>query len=421
MRLEVLADSKGAVIYVLNREEIYVGSVETNDIVIPSSEVSRKHLKLIIVDNKCFAIDQGSTNGSFINDERLIPGRREEFKMLTSIRLGEGVLLTLLDKDKGDLPEMPLREQFAEEKHIPIADEDKTRVISLKKLQKVKTEKVRKKRLKTLEAKLKKKKVIRKDKATLNNAIIAAFLVLAGTYAAMKVWDLNKVRRSKKTVIAQIKETRVLIDDTLDQFEEGSEVDQRISKALLIPVAEIAKHSEDVNCSLPEELFFCKRMPRGSRKKNGVFNYNRQLIFYIEQKEWLDRAEKLVTQYSVLQSAGNDLEKKLAKSENTDSEEVVIPTEDNELASMENLNRIAFLSFIKDHLSGIIPPEYMEFNFYLVFYSHAGNSKEIVNVLAIKASSITSLNQRYSEDFFKSKKIKAAQIIKRLNRFYRFY
>lgn len=402
MRLEVLADSRGAVIYVLNKEEIYIGSVETNDIVIPSDEVSRKHLKLIINDSKCFAIDQGSTNGSFINDERMIPGRREEFKMLSSIRLGEGVLLTLLDKDKGDLPEMPLREQFAQEKHIPIADEDKTRVISLKKLQKVKTEKVRKKRLKTLEAKLKKKKVLRKDQATLTRAFIAAVLIIAGTYSAMKVWNLNVARRAKKTVIAQMKETRVLIDDSLDQFEEGSEADLRIPKPLLIPVAEIAKHAEDPNCALPEELFFCKRIPRGSRKRNGVFNYNGQLVFYIEQKEWLARAEKLVAEHHTLREGGK-------------------PAEDSELSSMDNLNRIAFLSFIKDHLSGAIPPDYQEYNLYLVFYSHIGNDKEIQNVLAIKTLALSSVNQRYSEEFFKSKRFKPVQIIKRLNRFYRFY
>ena len=416
MRLEVLADTKGAVIYVLNKEEIYLGSIETNDIVIPSSEVSRKHLKLIIADNKCFAIDQGSTNGSFINDERMIPGRREEFKMLSSIRLGEGVLLTLLDKDKGDLPEMPLREQFAEEKQIPIANEDKTRVISLKKLQKVKTEKVRKKRLKTLEAKLKKKKVLRKDMAKLNRAIIAAFLIVGGTYAAMKVWDLTISHRKQKNVVGLLTETRVLIDDSLDQIEEGSEADQRIPKTLLIPVAEIAKHSDDVNCSLPEELFFCKRIPRGSRKKNGVFNYNGQLIFYIDQKEWLDRAEKLVAEYSSLIAT----EKKNGPTSETDGEEVK-PSEDSELSSMENLNRIAFHSFIRQYLSGSIPPDYQTFNLYLVFYSHIGTSKEIVNVLAIRAFTLPAVNQRYTEDFFKSKKYKPVQIIKRLNRFYRFY
>jgi pSer/pThr/pTyr-binding forkhead associated (FHA) protein len=81
MRLEVLEDKNGAVIYVLNRPEIYIGSTENNDIVIPATEVSKKHLKLIITDDKkCFVIDQRSTNGSFINDERLVPGKREELK-----------------------------------------------------------------------------------------------------------------------------------------------------------------------------------------------------------------------------------------------------------------------------------------------------------------------------------------------------
>ncbi|MFL5783225.1 MAG: FHA domain-containing protein, partial [Bacteriovoracaceae bacterium] len=64
MRLEVLTEAKGGAIYVLNRPEIYIGSSENNDIVITAGEISKKHAKLIVTDdNKCFIIDQGSTNG----------------------------------------------------------------------------------------------------------------------------------------------------------------------------------------------------------------------------------------------------------------------------------------------------------------------------------------------------------------------
>ncbi len=434
MRLEVLADNKGAVIYVLNRPEIYIGSTENNDIVIPALEVSKKHLKLIITDDKkCFVIDQGSTNGSFINDERLVPGKREEFKMHSSIRLGSEVLLTLLDKDKGELPELPLREQFVEEKKMVIADEDKTRVISLKSLQKVKTEKVRKKRLKTLEAKLKKKKTIRKDKATVNRAIMTALVIMGGTFAAMKIWDLQKERKARRTIVGQIKETQMLIDDEIESFDENV-TDLKIPDDLLIPVAEITKHVEDVNCSLQEELFFCKRMPRGSKNKNGAVNINGQLVLYVEQKEWLEKAQSLAVAYAATnipsdekvlteqdKIAAKRIENEKLDEEGEETPKEEIPPAENELGSIENLNRIATLSYLKTHLWSPLPQEFQTYNLYIVLYSHAGSELEIESVMAIRASLLGQVNLRYSEDYFKSSKFNPIKILKKLDRYYKMY
>lgn len=435
MRLEVLADNKsGAVIYVLNRPEIYIGSTENNDIVIAANEVSKKHLKLTITeDKKCFVTDQGSTNGTFVNDERLIPGKREEFKMFTSIRLGEQVLLTLLDKDKGEVPELPLREQFVEEKKLVIADEDKTRIISLKSLQKVKTEKVRKKRLKTLEAKLKKKKIVRKDKASLNRAIITAILIVGGTYAAMKTWDLAKARKAKRTIVGQMKETQIMVDEEIESFDDSA-AELKISADLILPITEIAKHAEDVNCSLPEELYFCKRMPRGSRKKNGAVNINGQMVLYIEQTEWMEKAQSLVASY-VLVNAPSD-EKVLTEQDKIAAQRVEdqkldedapedpkapVLTLNDELASIDTLNRIATLAFLKTWLGRPIPQDYQDYNLYVVLYSHAGEEMDIQSILAIKASLLGQVNVRYSDDFFKSKRFNPLKIIRKLDRFYKIY
>ncbi len=411
MRLEILADNKSAVVYVLNRPEIYIGAIESNDIVIASSEISKKHLKLIITDDgKCFAIDQGSTNGSFINDERLIPGKREEFKLFSSMRLGDKVLLTLLDKDNGDLPVLPLREQFAEENNIRIADEDKTRVISLKTLQKTKTEKVKKKRLKKLEKELKKKKQVRKDKATINRALLTAFVILGLGWGGMKYVQHKRKKKTSTTVVAQIKETQIMIDDTLESIEE-SVADHLIPQNQLLPIADIAKHAEDVNCSLPDESFFCKRMPRGSRKKNGALNLNGQMVIYLEQREWMTKAQDLVSLHSELNRVKTE--------EGEDSG--TVNTETAGEVPVEMLNRIAFLSYLKDHLATQIPVDIQLQNLYVVFYSHVGSSIEIQSVNAIKGSSVKRVNSRYSEDFFRFKKYDPYKIITKLDRYYRTY
>lgn len=424
MRLEVIADNRGAVIYVLNRPEIYIGSTETNDIVIPAQEVSKKHLKLIITeDEKCFVIDQGSTNGTFINDERIVPGRREEFKINSSIRLGDQVLLTLLGKDKGDIPELPLREQFVEEKKIAIASEDKTRVISLKTLQKTKTEKVRKKRLKKLEKDISKKKQVKKDKATLNKAMMSSVVVFGLAFGAMKLWDLGKKRKARRTIIAQMKETQLVIDDTIESIEEGV-ADNQIDQASLISHEEILKHASDVSCSLPEENFFCKRMPLGEKKKNGAVNINDQIVIYLDQDEWIEKAQTLVAFYAELNRAAPKAEPEATKTtdEGPDSEETApVETAKNEEGevSLEMLRRIAYFSYLKQYLSRSIPEEMQAYNLYIAFYSTPG--MEIESVMAIKVRNVPKVTLRYTEDFFRFKKYDPYKILQRLDRFYKIY
>lgn len=416
MRLEVLADNKGAVVYVLNRPEVYIGSAETNDIVISSPEISKKHLKLIITDDqKCFVIDQGSTNGSFLSDERLVPGRREEFVLLTSLRLGDKVLLTLLDKDTGETPDLPLRDRFVEEKKIEVPLEDRTRVISLKTLQKTKTEKVKKKRLKQLEKELKKKKQVRKDKSTLNQAILSAGLVIVLGFGAMKLLELNKKRRARKTIVSTLNDTRLFVDEAIESADDtGANL---ISDTLLIPVSEINRHFTDAGCVGDEENFFCKRMPRGSLRKNGVVNINGQIAIYLEQREWMAKALELVSFHSSL----NPTVGVRKEADDLSDEEPSAEKASGSDASVDLLNRIAFLVFLKTHLKDAIPPEIQEKNLYFVFYDHAGSEVEVKSVMAIKGVFVPRLVSRFSEDYFKFSKYNPYNIIPRLDRFYRTY
>jgi len=59
-------------VYELQQEEVYIGRDVNNDVVINDAEVSRKHARLILRSGGYVLEDIGSTNGTFVNGERLM-------------------------------------------------------------------------------------------------------------------------------------------------------------------------------------------------------------------------------------------------------------------------------------------------------------------------------------------------------------
>ncbi len=58
--------------YPLSKSEIYIGRDINNDITISDAEISRKHVRLILQGGGYIVEDLGSTNGSFVNGNRLM-------------------------------------------------------------------------------------------------------------------------------------------------------------------------------------------------------------------------------------------------------------------------------------------------------------------------------------------------------------
>src|SRR5512139_3635147 len=85
--------------FLLTRDTVTLGRDITNDIVINDPEVSRHHSRLIRTPNGYTYEDLRSTNGSFINRQRITA----PYQMLNGDLLGLGETITLAYEIVGDV------------------------------------------------------------------------------------------------------------------------------------------------------------------------------------------------------------------------------------------------------------------------------------------------------------------------------
>jgi predicted component of type VI protein secretion system len=79
-------------VFPLDKNEIYIGRDVNSDLVISDSEVSRKHARITLQAGGFVLEDLGSTNGTFVNGQRLIgPHLLRQGEL---VMLGENVSLT---------------------------------------------------------------------------------------------------------------------------------------------------------------------------------------------------------------------------------------------------------------------------------------------------------------------------------------
>jgi two-component system, cell cycle response regulator len=78
--------------YFLTQEEMVIGRDHTADITVNDQSISRKHARLNKVPGGKIAItDLGSSNGTFLNDKRIVPGEQTPLAKEDMIKLGSSI------------------------------------------------------------------------------------------------------------------------------------------------------------------------------------------------------------------------------------------------------------------------------------------------------------------------------------------
>lgn len=279
MRIEILVDNEEPKIYPLDRPKIVVGSHESCDIVVNHTCISRKHLVIVVKDEKYFVADQGSMNGSYINEHRLVPGSSTEFTSFFPVRLGDNVLVTLLsDEDALELgPDSDFNTQTA---LGPVRDES-TKMISLKDLNKSHTADLVKKRTetvtkrKTVAKKAPPKKVNNQSSTGLK---VVIFLILAGaSYIQFGLIGNEPKIEDGEIKIAEVPVAPVVDDRPIIRVNEGE-----------YPGLEIILNSfNNPKCSTDTEKYLCSTFPLIYQGKSGTVLIDKTVVIMVDGTKFL--------------------------------------------------------------------------------------------------------------------------------------
>lgn len=98
----IIEDKNGVIAdeFSFNHGTYLIGRVDGNDIILPSSNVSRQHARLFIRDSHCFIEDLGSSNGVIVDGQR-IQGQRD-LGSAAQIRIGDYYLYLEFNREQDD-------------------------------------------------------------------------------------------------------------------------------------------------------------------------------------------------------------------------------------------------------------------------------------------------------------------------------
>jgi pSer/pThr/pTyr-binding forkhead associated (FHA) protein len=364
MYLEILIDSQKPTIYLLNKPEIYIGSLTTNDIVISSTGISRKHVKIVVLDKKFYIIDQGSTNGTYMANERLSPGKRIEFTTAEPVRLGEKVYLNL-SKEKNDKvigqqnPDFPRMDT--------LNGHEKTQVISLKALDAAKNKKIEKKRKDILN----KKAIENKRRKAQKETFIKTAKVLVVIVGSILIFKYSGIINSDEVNKAFFPKKEIAKEVIIEGIDE--EADFKIPSQNLISKDDMVIHVARPKCVDPDEQYFCERIPLLTEEFSGVLKIEQNLIFFVNDTELIKTTtNRLATRVQ---------EKKLL-------EEAIVT---------EFISKVNYLGFIVNSLSPLLDARHQTTKFYVVFMAIKDGKPELSSYFAAKGSMIPVIAAKYAE------------------------
>ena len=274
MRLEILVGHGPAQIHHLNKASLVIGASQSVDIVLPVSGISRKHVNILKDGDNFYVIDLGSTNGTYINEERIVPGRKVQFTSFFPVRLGDSVILNLLSDDD----QLEDLSAFSTPMASP-QEVTKTTAIKLTDLQrKGRTEELIKKR--SIRPQV--KKPIKKN--TGSNSILTLLLIfgflVAGGYYYFEKEKTDEVKEVAPLPVPPMKKPAVVPPPEIPLVSEEDLISKEDFQKLLL----------DLKCVSEIEKYLCENISGADAEGFGVTQVKSMLNVMVDGTDYLNEA-----------------------------------------------------------------------------------------------------------------------------------
>lgn len=287
MRLEVLVNNENPVIYPINSPKLTLGASENCDIILSSEGISRKHISVLSEGDKYYVVDLGSTNGSYINEERLVPGRKTEFTSFFPVRLGHNILISLLSDEEGiGRIEIPIPSKEKSEPAKPIHTSNKTNITPLRDIKKAKTDHFIQGRSPKKSGPAKESKKVSKYKEYVVPAL--SVLIIAGAaFYNLKVLNSENVVEEVPAKVGAIV--------TKKTTPEPAKVSQ-----YLVPDEELVKKEtflslmNDLKCTTDLEILFCDSFPGSREGQFGAVQVGLSINVIVDGNLYFIQADRLM-------------------------------------------------------------------------------------------------------------------------------
>lgn len=351
MFIKLERESYSDVIYYSDKPQILVGSADECDLIIEEPTISKKHLKLILESGEWFVLDTGSTNGTYLGHEKIIPWQKLKIYSKDRLLLGAKVAITYLENANDYLP-LP-GPRLPQDKLKAV---EKTELLTLDdfKNSKLRADEIRKKQLQEKKIFLDKKK--KEDKKFIAMTSLIALVVMVLGVMGNKFYKARSEKVKKDTIVNKMKHKNTGSNE-IELDIEG----MRITRSALISRNKIIEALYLPKCADPETIPLCEELPgfKGIVKPNS-----KALIFFADDSNWEKEATELMRESFIPQVS---------------------------------FRKLMFLLLIKREFQNATLPE--GFELYVAFLNKdENNSPLLVNVGAIKQNAIKKITEDFQED-----------------------
>ncbi len=376
MRIEVQIGHDDPKIYPLKESKLTIGSGENAHIQLPATEgISRKHAQISVEGDKFFITDLGSANGTFINEDRLVPGTKKEFTSFFPVRLADNVTISLLSDDE-PMPEGSSLQEIIHSKSNKENSSNndlsnKTQIISRSSFD-AKPKSISSSK-KSGQQKIPEKK--KKETNIQLTYVLAAFIVLGafgyhffGTEMGMNNEEITPSSQpvNNPPENPPITPTEELAKQALPEEHKVTAIGPED-----IPKEEEFKVSlNDIKCATTLEKKLCEIIPEASLSGNGALESIGKVIIVVPEKRWLE-----------------------------ESLTVFRTTNVPPFLELDQIQRTKLLTYYLFQAIAEFNWEELEKNLFFVFYHVDQNQRSISSIVGIKSKDLTPLLKLLKEKF----------------------